>query len=107
MAAAERRSARPKHGAAFLEVGSSIVAAEKPSGYFRAAFLLALLELRPDFAGEPHLPFDLLTRDILTQFMRAHADLLWLHAGVVEDQGGAVIIVGPATPRANMILVPG
>jgi hypothetical protein len=51
---------------------------------------------RLDFAGEARLLFDLLTRDILAQFMRAHADLLWLHAGVVEDQQRAVIIVGPS-----------
>jgi hypothetical protein len=52
---------------------------------------------RLDFSGEANLLFDLLARDILDQFMRAHTDLLWVHAGVVEDQGRAVIIVGPSS----------
>jgi hypothetical protein len=52
---------------------------------------------RLDFAGEPHLLFPLITREILRQFMRAHSDLLWVHAAVVALRGRAVLIVGPPT----------
>lgn len=47
---------------------------------------------RLDFAGEAHLLFDLLTHDILDQFMRAHPDLLWVHAGAVGKSTLATIL---------------
>ena len=52
---------------------------------------------RLDFAGEPHLLFGLLTREILSGFMRAHSDVLWVHAAVVAYRERAVLIVGPPT----------
>jgi hypothetical protein len=52
---------------------------------------------KADFARRPlNLFLDYLKNDVLLQFIRARADLLWVHAAAVERDGSALLIVGPS-----------
>lgn len=49
-----------------------------------------------EFTGGIEALFDHLKHEVLFQFIRSRPDLLWLHSGAVERDGGAVLVSGPS-----------
>jgi hypothetical protein len=55
-------------------------------------------------SGPPPTLFDLVRQTIQREFVEAHPNVMWMHAGAVANGASAILVVGPSTAGKSTIV---